>query len=481
MIVLAVLSMACDSVLDLNPISEIGEESFYKTSEEIDKAVLACYNGLLDPMEIEWAITELHSDNTQMSIDNSMAVYLEYREMDNYTQTTLNVAIDDYWQARYHDIALTNQVLERLEPFESTEQIIQYAGECRFIRAYNYFNLVQLFGPVILVDKSISGDEAKKMERSTVDAVYEFIENDLTIAGQDLPDSYNDSEAGRVTKWAAKALLGKVYLTQGLYSEAATILNEVISSSPYSLLENYADVFDTGNEMNNEILFAVRFMSGNVGLGSPFANYFAPLTSGSNVVNGDGRGWNYPTESIINAFEEGDLRKDVCLKESYLDQNKNLLIERAYINKFMFPVVDRDDAENDWPVIRYADVLLMYGEALNETQGVAQALPYLNEVRNRAGLNAYSQNDIANVYQYRIAMENERRVEFAFENQRYFDLLRTDRIIQVMNAHFKTEAYYNDPSHPEFNVASIKDWQATLPIPQREIDVNPALTQNFGY
>lgn len=480
-VILAMISLACDDLLDLNPVSEIGEESFYKTSEEINKAVIGCYNGLQEPLLYEWTLTELRSDNTQMFIESSSAVYPEYRELDSYTQTTLNPVVNSYWQACYHDIALTNQVLAKIDVVENEDMKAQYESECRFIRAYHYFNLVRLFGPVILVDESISGDEAKTMSRSSVESIYQFLETELTTAAAGLPDSYSSGEAGRVTSWAAKALLAKVYLTEAKYSEASTLLSGIIASSPYSLLPNYANVFDTGNEMNEEILFAVRFMSGNVGLGSPFANWFAPLTSGSNVVNGDGRGLNYPTASIMSSYEEGDLRKDVCFHENYLNKDNDVVVDKAFINKYMYDVVDLYDAENDWPVIRYADVLLMYGEALNELQGAVAALPYLNQVRERAGLDDYTEATITNKYQFRLALENERRHEFAFENHRYFDLLRTGRVVPVMNEHFQTEAYYNDPGKPEFNVAPIEEWQTILPIPQREIDINTALTQNVGY
>jgi len=471
--------ISCD--LDLTPVSEISEESFYKNSDEINEAVIGCYNGLQTPMVYEWILTELRSDNAQMSIDNSVAVNTEYRELDSHTASPQNSLIGSYWEACYHDIALANQVIQAIDVVDDELLKGQYEGECCFIRAYQYFNLIRLFGPVPLIDKLISGDEAKQIERTGMDIVYQFIESDLGTAVEGLPDSYPSTELGRITSWAARALLAKVYLTQAKYDEASVLFQKIIADSPYSLLTSYADVFDTGNEMNSEILFAVRFMSGSVGLGSPFANWFAPLTSGSNVVNGDGRGYNYPTESLMNSFDSNDSRKEVSFQNSYYDKDKKTDIARAYVNKFMFDVVEPNDAENDWPVIRFADVLLMYSEALNELQGVSAALPFLNQVRERAGLTAYSEADVSGKYQFRMALENERRLEFVFENHRYFDLLRLGRAATVMNEHYQTEAYYNDPQHPEFYVNPIEEWQTVLPIPQREIDINRSLTQNIGY
>lgn len=467
--------------LDLTPPSEISEEAFYKTSDEINEAIIGVYNGLQAPVIYEWALTELRSDNTQMNKENSISVYTEYRELDAYTVTSQNSLIDAYWEATYHDINLANQVLEQTSVVGDSTLKLQYEGECHFIRAHHYFNLVRLFGPVPLVTNSISGEEAKAIFRTEKNKIYSFIENELSLAVAGLPDNYDESELGRVTSWAAMTLLAKVYLTEQKYSEASVLLEKIINDSPYSLLDNYEDVFNVTNEMNNEIIFAVRFMSGSVGLGNPFANTFAPRTSGDNVVQGDGDGLNYPTDDIISAFTSIDARKDVCLQEGYYDEDKGIYIEYPYINKFMDNVVEIDDAENDWPVLRYADVLLMYAEALNEVSGASIALPYLNDVRERAKLAGYTSTEISNKYDMRIALGEERRLEFAFENHRYFDLLRTNSAVSVINEHFQTEAYYNDPSHPEYYVSTVQEWQTLLPIPQREIDINPDLTQNIGY
>jgi starch-binding outer membrane protein, SusD/RagB family len=467
--------------LDLNPESEISEGAFYKNSEEINEAVIGCYNGLQKPIIYEWVLTELRSDNTQMDKDNSISIYTEYRELDAHTVTSQNILVQSYWNACYHDIVLANQVLGQSGVVQDEVLRKQYEGECHFIRAYHYFNLVRLFGPVPLITETISGSEAKLVSRSSIEPIYAFIESNLQSAIDELPETYEDEDLGRVTVWAAKALLAKVYLTRSNYSEAVSLLSDIITKSPYGLAESYADIFDVTNEMNSEILFAVRFMSGSVGLGSPFANYFAPKTSGNNVVNGDGDGLNYPTDDLIAAFDTLDQRKDVCLKENYYDASKDIFVGKAYVNKFMDNVIELEDAENDWPVLRYADVLLMNAEAINEQQGVSAALPYLNMVRERAGLDGYTETEITNKYQFRMALENERRFEFAFENHRYFDLLRTNRALTVMNQHFQTEAYYNDPQHVEFHVPPLDDWQTILPIPQRERDINPDLTQNQGY
>lgn len=133
--------------------------------------------------------------------------------------------------------------------------------------------------------------------------------------------------------------------------------------------------------MNEEILFTIRYKAGGYGLGSPFANHFAPTSSGSNVVNGDGSGWNHPSYDFMNnAYEPGDARRDITV-----DTYGNATWVKNYSKKFLSPVSNTFDAENDWPVLRYSDVLLMLAEVINETEGPANALPLINQVREVHG------------------------------------------------------------------------------------------------
>ena len=250
------------------------------------------------------------------------------------------------------------------------------------------------------------------------------------------------------------------------------------------LTVSYSDVFDISKEMNDEIIFAIRYKSGSLGIGSPFANSFAPTKSGANVVTGDGDGRNYPTTEVLGIYPEGDLRKDASVTDHYIDPSKKdpvvISDQSAYIKKFVSPVSVRYDGENDWPVIRHADVLLMYAEVLNETDGPATGLPYLNEVRRRAGLAAIAASEVPVRYAFREKLEKERRLELAFENQRWFDLLRWGKAVEVVNKQItETEGFYDKYA---FTVNKIADWQLLLPIPQSVIDNNPSVvTQNPNY
>lgn len=470
--------VSCD--LNLQPISEIGEGSFYKTPEEIDNAVIACYNGLQAPMYNEWMLTELRSDNSRLynigttSADNTLLF-----EFDQAKVSATSPRVYEYWSAVYHNIARCNTVLSdgRLDVVADEYLRAQYDGEARFIRAYHYFNLVRLFGPVFIVSERISAQQARTFDRSPVEDVFEFILSDLSIAIEKLPSSYPDEQKGRVTSWAAKSLLAKVYMTLGkIDSETLDLLEDIYQNSGHELLPNYKDVFDITNEVNDEIIFTIRFQSGGLGLGSPFGNMFAPQQSGSNVINGDGKGYNYPTTELVNSYETGDVRKDVTLAINYVNE-RGQIIDRRYVKKYLSPVITPSDGDNDCPVIRFADIILLYAEVLNELEGPSSALPYLNMIRTRAGLQELNLYKFPNKHSMRMAIENERRLELAYENHRWFDLVRTNRVFVVMNTHYQTEDYYSELP----GVGPIQEYSILLPIPQKEIDINQHIPQNPGY
>jgi len=473
--ILFILS-SCD--LNLQPISEIGEGSYYKDATEINSAVIACYNGLQAPLEFEWMVTELRSDNSRLyntattSSDNTLLF-----DFDQSKISATNTRVYDYWQTVYHNIARCNTVLEHIDVVTTDSMKKQYDGEAHFIRAYHYFNLVRLFGPVFIITERISAEEAKQFDRSSIEEVYALIENDLNTAISELPATYPATEKGRLTNWAAKTLLAKVYMTKGQIDETTrNLLKDVYENSGYRLMDTYESVFDINNEVNDEILFTVRFKSGGVGLGSIFGNRFAPQQSGSSVINGDGSGYNYPSSDLVQAYTSTDTRKDVTIALNYTN-DKNQIIDRRYVKKYLSPVTIKDDGDKDWPIIRFADVILLYAEVVNELDGVAAALPYANETRLRAGLTELKEANIPNKHALRMAIEKERRLEFAYENQRWFDLIRTGRALEVINTHYSSEDYYQELT----GVGPLTDNNILLPIPQKEIDINQNITQNPGY
>jgi hypothetical protein len=435
-------------------------------------------------LDKEFVLTELRSDNTYMSPRNSETANVPYRQVDRFVLTSQNIFVEDYWRACYRTISLANNVITQIDVVEDQELANKYEAEARFFRAHAYFNLVRLWGGVFIVDQPISGKEAKAIDRSDVQDVYDFLLADLEFASNNLPNTATGQDLGRLTKWAAKTELGKAYLTLGGPSNLAnaeTVLSEVVYDSPFSYLSSYANVFNISNEYNNEILFAVRYQTGSVGLGAPFANYFAPIQSDNYVVTGSGDELNVPATSMSNAYPLGDDRKDASMADNWVGF-QGQVNEFRYIKKYNSDFGTVDDAGNDWPVIRFTDAMLLLAEAINESSGpTADAMDLLNQVHERAGLTAYDASEIGTYFDFKLALELERKLEFAFENQRWFDLLRTGRAVTVMNTQFATEDQYNDPNRPQFKTDPIQEFQLLLPIPQYEIDLNPSIAQNIGY
>jgi tetratricopeptide (TPR) repeat protein len=474
LVLLACFLGSCQDIsLDQVPQTERSEANFYKTNADFYNAIVGVYGALKLPGIIEKGsgsylyMTEMVTDNTDTGqARGGTATELYYFEDFNFALSS--TTISNAWIGHYAGIARTNSILDRLNaaniPQASKDR---FEGEAKFMRALFYFNLVRFFGDVQLVTQEITSPYgANSIPRSPAAEVYALIISDLKTAETKLPATIPTAEAGRASSWAAKTLLGKVYLTLKQYDNAATKLKEVIDGNTYSLMPKYADVFaaTTSYAANKEYIFAVQYKSGQVGQGSDLWSNWAAVNSSVALLGtggGTGGGFNRPTADMEAAYEVGDLRKDASMLSSYKAANGTAVNER-YVVKFRQQGALNADSDVDFPVLRYADVLLMYGESLNESGRTAEGLPYLNLIRKRAGLTdktALSQAD------FRLAMEQERRVELAFEGHRWFDLVRNGRFVTVM----KAKNY------------KVQDFNQLYLIPQREIDLNKTLTQNTGY
>ena len=468
---------SCSDFLEQNPQTDLSENDFYKTADDILSAVNGAYSSLQEgDIYGNWYVFgEIPSDNTRNQLSGSVTTQNEF---DQFYIDTQNSMIANFWKAAYKVINRTNTILGRIDGIEiNTELANRYKLECKFIRALMYFNLVRVYGDVPLVLKEISISESYDILREPKENVYNQIIADLKEA-QDLPVSYSTAEDGRATQGAAKALLANVYMTLHKYAEAETILAEIINSGRYSLLENtpgslnidgYKNVFSPVNHNSKEGIFEIQFLKGGYGEGSNYANNFAPENSGTNVVAVGGTGGNnIPEMDIYNAYEEGALRRDFSMSLGYYDNRKNNeWVESRYVCKFMDVPYQNNDASNNYPVIRYADVILMYAEALNQNGKTAEACKYLNMTRRRGF--GYQTTETSPVdlqttdkAQFALMVEQERRVELAFENHRWFDLIRTGRAVEVM----RSKGF------------SLNETNLICPIPQKQIDVNPKLTQN---
>lgn len=490
---LAVTSACKKSFLDLSDPTKKTADKFYQTEDQIKQAVSGAYSSMQDNVNGQYVFAEMSSDNTTIQLDPSdrgQTDRVEAFEFWNVTATNVNIA--DMYNQSYNALYNINVALSKIDGVTaiSDQKKAQYKGELQFIRAYYYFNLVRYFGPVVLVTEPLANaSDAFATTRSSEDDVYAQIIKDLTDAAAGLPakSSYTPADAGRASKGSALGLLGKVYLTRKDYPKAESTLRQILTLG-YSLVNKYADVFSTTNKNNSESLFEVQYLgSDKVSEWSNFEYIFAPRGSEGAVTGfptSRPQGWNIPTKSIIAEFEAGDERKAVALKESYTT-DKGVVVAIPYVAKYNHPhtVVGRTD--DNWPVLRYADVLLMLAEAINEQSGPANAYQYINQVRDRAGLGALSG---LSQETFRTAIRHERRVELAFENDRWFDLKRSltnAQMVTLLNAHGQAEKASPtvDRGGVPFtgNDYKFDGFEALYPIPDRQLFLDKNLTQNPGY
>lgn len=472
LIVFCLLMASCsDDFIELSPPSNADAQSFYQNKEDMEQAVVAAYGALQSRNQYAQAflyLMEVRSDNTIVE-DITKGAGRE-GNLDLFREDPTNTYLNDAWVACYVGIQRCNIVLNRIDGVEMEETLKTYRkGEVKFIRALTYFNLVRIWGEVPIVLNEIENvASAYDHVRQPVPNVYEAIITDLEDAVVSLPQ--DQTEVGRVTKGAALTLLGKVFLTLERWEDAVTVLNEA-ETLGYQLLPNYADVFDVDNENNSESIFEIQFKAGLNGEGSLFLRLHAPLgnTTLLGGVGGAGVGDNLPTQDLYDAFANGDSRKPVTVDV--------LPDGRLHTNKYNGIPLTTNDEDNNFMLLRYADVLLMLAEAYNEigylSNENSDAFTRINAVRERANLQPYSPQELPNQNAFREAVLLERRLEFAFENQRWFDLLRTRKALEVMSN-------YDENRAPLI----IENKHQLFPIPQAQIDVmnNPeTFGQNPGY
>jgi starch-binding outer membrane protein, SusD/RagB family len=461
-----------DSFIDLTPPTALPPEKYYKTEADLKSAVSGIYGLLRNVYANYHLLNELPSDNTH-SYGESEAGTGAFDKL-NWLPTTGDLS--GQWNVHYNTIAQCNNVIEKIDgvTFAREATKAQYIAEAKFARALMYFNLVRYFGDVPLVLKVLrTEEEGYTYLRTPVAAVYTQIEKDLQDAESVLPALYTDAtDRGRASNGAAKALLGKVYLQQNKYALAEAKLKEVRVQSPanYDLLpgSNYADVFSINNEYNKEIIFTVSYSraTSGVGEGSGFAYLFLPQPSGRTIVtNIAPSSINIGTSDLFDAFEPGDIRRNMI---TLFTQT----FPYYYTRKFLDNPPAVNEGENNWIVIRYADVLLMLAESLNEQGKTTEALTTLQLVRTRAGLTT---NLALNQTDTRRLIKNERRVELCYEGHRWQDLIRWNDYETVMRA-YKLKYSINGAAS-----INITPERRLFPIPLRERVLNQNLTQNPGY
>ncbi len=470
-ILVGLITISCSDFLTLQPEHEINENSFYKNAGDFESALIGNYAGLqgLHNASITY-LGDLTTDNAEI---NWTAPTIAETEFDEMNPTAGNSFLGAIWTSCFSTISRSNNILSRIDGVDFNEtQKNQFRGEALFLRAYAYFYLVRIFGEVPLVEVAFRSPNeimAFDMSRKPVDQIYNLIEKDLTGAASLLADVSGLSKS-RASAGASKTLLGKVYLTRGQYDKAAGILKQIIDSNTYRLEANYKKLFTNGNDELPESVFEIKYLSGNVGEGNTFSSIFTPARFDMAIFpnNMQGSGRVLPTPEVAGSYETGDLRKPASIGDSVRLVSGRYEKELHGLKFVDFTTGLQGDGGINYTSLRYTDVLLMYAEALNEQNQVQTAHDYINQVRARAGLPALSGLSQS---VFRLALEKERQLEFLLEGHRWFDLVRTGRLQPVMNAYFASKGL-------AFTVTAR---HSVMPIPLREMDVNPNLKQNDGY
>ncbi|MBD1387049.1 RagB/SusD family nutrient uptake outer membrane protein [Mucilaginibacter rigui] len=472
---------ACKKFLMEDPKNLVTETNYYKTSGDAISAVNSIY-GYLNSTSTGttagvyhssfWVAAGLASDE----LSNNQLASPNFDQLATFTYGPQNSTLQDIWSTHYKAITIANIAIARIPAIAMDETLKQrLLNEAHFLRGLLYFDLVRMFGSVPLV---IVENDVLKPSAASVDAIYTQVLTDLTAA-ENLPASYTAGNGlGRATSGAAKAILAKVYLTRKDWAKCAAKAKEVINSNQYSLWDDYADVFKLSSRNGKEAIFSVGFGDGGGSISFWEVGQFNVRLLPSDLsVEGvqNAQGWQFPTLPLYNSYDQDDRRRSTTFITEIHNTNGTTKTIRPYIQKYWDRVAEPagNGSANDYPVIRYADVLLMYAEASNELGNSADAYKYINMVRKRARFNGTAYLNILPDYssltkdEFRAAVLQERKWEFVAEGQRWFDLARTGTLEKLV------------PIAKPGVVPSAKNY--LFPIPQTERDVNPNLPQNAGY
>lgn len=480
LMLLLLSQLGCRDYLDVEPEFALDAESYFNAPQDYELALIGAYD-LLQGSFVSYWIGEIASDNA-IAGGESVTDTEGLHQIEAMTHNAVNLELRSLFRWNYTGIARVNYLMENRDKidFDGKEGIV---AEARFLRAYYYFDLVKFFGGVpLVIDKRLGSDEVTQIDRSSAAEVYDQIEADLNLAIADLP--WNQPVKGRVTKGSALGLLGKVQLYRGKHAEAASTLDQLITSGPHALVSDFASLWLAANENNSETVFDIEYSNqegGSYGclicLEGNAAPGFQGIRQYDGPFYGDGNSYNLPTQDLYDSFDPADPRRDVTvldLDAFIANQSNPGSINYAegagghtgfYNNKYIKRLSEIGLPDNDltsplnYKVIRYADVLLMAAEAHIRTGNEAQALNYINQVRNRVGLPDLQSSGA----QLEDDLWKERRAELSGEGHHFFDLVRSGRAANEITG-------FVPGKHELF------------PIPQVEIDLAGGnWTQNPGY
>ena len=507
----AAFSSCKKEFLTLYPQNNLNEGIFYTSATDFQQAVNGAYGPLRDVANNAYWMDEMRSDNA----------YFEYNSRDRGNANTENLVtfLDDpsngvtynRYAADFVGVTRTNTILDRLAAItftmsDSAKNAI--TGETKALRGHYYFDLVRTYGGVPLTLHETKTPDQAYTTRATAEQVYTQVIADLTDAlSLVVAPNFTAAQTGRITKGTVATELAVVYMQRKEYAKALPLLQSVTQMG-YALMPNFRDVLDptkkTAN-VNRELIFDVQFQSGTTGQQSNFIYRFTPITTnttgilGVNFNNTIG-GWDVPTDDLVSNFDTAnDTRFDasIGIVEGSLDASSNFIpsrvvsakgytapanvVAKRFAKKFFYlPYANlNQNTDQNWPLYRYSDVLLLLAECLNETGNAPGALPYVNQVRARAYGAGKGQLTVSDQTGMRTVIARERRLELCFENKRWQDLIRTDQAIAVLSAYgAKQKQTFGYLLPQTYSVTQIR---LLYPIPLREIQLNPLLVQNPGY
>ena len=488
LIVLSVLAFSCSEDLDQTPISEQGSNNFYRNTADFESAVNGIYSTLQNYPVYQFYLSETRSDNLYAVSPTGVRAYDPINAFDLSLAT--NTIVADNWNTDFTGIFRANTVLDQLneELVPDAATFERLMGEAKFLRAFFYFDLVRTYGKVPVFDRVYTPTETLEIPRAPVAEVYELILADLTEAVNLLPSSYGSDSLGKVTSWAAKAILGQVYLTRsgptygiegpGLtsneYNLALEQFNDIIDNGPFDFVNDYASIFDYNNEHNEEIIFNIEYVSGGTGVGAEYPSI--PVPDGYLRVNSvgfsNGETAKQVATDLINSYEADDIRDDLDILQGYADLNGNFNPVPFYTKYLNLDRAgqDRFDWGLNYPIVRYTDILTMKAEAIlmGGTGTQAEVDAAVNAIRDRAGLTAIAGINLATLLEAK-------RLEFAGESRRWHDLVRTGTVVNTINSWIEDEDVQN-------RMLPMDENQIIFPVPSSQITVKEGLyQQNEGY
>lgn len=487
--ILSIILVSC-SQEDLNqaPISSLGANGFYSNIDEFESAINGTYSALRFYPDNQFHIFEVRSDNMYAVTGSGVRPFEPINNFDKTIAT--NTYLSGEWNTNYTGILRANIVLENLNknavPDDTTRNRME--GEAKFLRAFFFFNLVKTFGKVPLIDKVYSPAESLTIGRSPVSDVYDLIISDLQSAITLLPPSYSAAQLGKATSWAAKAMLAKVYLTRsgptygiegpGMdsneYGFAIDLFDDIINTGSFDYEDDYASIFSYTNEHNSEIIFNIEYTL-DPATGGDYPSISVPdgYLRANNGGFTNGEGLKRVSQDLVDTYTPADIRDDFNIVFGYTDES-NIFVEGNFFSKYLDlnnKGLDRFQWSLNYPVIRYTDIQMMRAEAILMSGAGRQADvdAVVNFTRNRAGLTTpVSGVDIDMLLE-------EKRLEFADESKRWDDIVRTGKVVDVINAWIPGEDTSNKMNSMENNFI-------IFPVPSDQITVKEGLyTQNLGY